>query len=38
MQKLTQVKRDRIKFIHTLGRNVGFTGRIAVFEGSTLTG
>lgn len=24
--------------IHTLGRNVGFTGRIAVFEGKTLTG
>ena len=25
-------------FVHTLGRNVGFTGRIAVFEGNTLTG
>ena len=24
--------------IYTLGRNVGFTGTIAVFEGKTLTG
>lgn len=38
MWKLTQLKRARELLIHTLGRNVGFTGRMAVFEGKTLTG
>lgn len=36
--KLTQLEWARKLMIHTLGRNVGFTGRMAVFEGKTLTG
>lgn len=31
-------KRTTRKSVRTLGRNVGFTGRIAVFEGRTLSG
>lgn len=34
----TNTTRKGQRVIHTLGRNVGFTGRMAVFEGKTLTG